>query len=100
MNKLLTHLAMAVFLLMTVSINALAAQTEKLVGRIYADSVKSQMPLGNGDAPCRSRAIVVRPSARVRSLFAPVARVRSLFAPRGQQHASPGQRPGNRNTIT
>ena len=37
---------------------------------------------------------------RLRPRFAPVVRVRSMFAPRGQPHASPGQRPGARNTTT
>ena len=50
MKKIIYRVFVAVFLLIAVSNNVLAAQTEKLSGRIYADPVRNQLPLGNGNA--------------------------------------------------
>ncbi|MCZ6526084.1 MAG: hypothetical protein O6928_05935 [Gammaproteobacteria bacterium] len=50
MINIINRLSVAAFLLMAVTNSVLAAQTEKLSGRMYGESVRSQLPLGNGDA--------------------------------------------------
>ena len=50
MKKIIYRVFVAAFFLMAASSSAFAAQTEKLTGRIYAEPVRTQLPLGNGDA--------------------------------------------------